>query len=208
MIPRRARAALAGLIPMSILAATSGLVACRPVTNQTQRQESTRSEYDMAIEFAENPARIVERTPWKMVSAEGGVRDFSRTLTIAAYKSQELENIVMVGSVADGRVDGQLARYKQLQEAVRKGRSIAGPRLPKSGLIPLDMGRNVASVEFIGTEEKALECEITGFHMPSYIFRCSWIANGSSYGIEADPRLIGVIEHFHDSLVQAAEQES
>lgn len=80
--------------------------------------------------------------------------------------------------------------YDELRSAVADGRVRAGPRDQRSGLISLDQGRNVFSVDLLGPEDVALSCEINGFHTPSFVATCQWAHDGASFSIEGSPTVI------------------
>lgn len=139
------------------------------------------------MSFLHHPVEVNEE--WRLTSSDGARSEFLLPLGSADAKFQSerqaLKAIVLAGY---GRIPKK--HDDELRSAVADGRVRASSRDNRSGLIGLDQGRNVFSVDLLGPEDIALSCEINGFHTPSFMATCQWAHDGASFSIEGSPTAI------------------
>ena len=100
-------------------------------------------------------------------------------------ENYDLRGMVIIGNAAAQRALYNIKIRSIDNEIIRVAYDIKDLQLRF-----LDMGANVASVDIVGSPEEALDCRITGFHMPTFIARCAWISNDNSYVIEIHPNAV------------------
>ena len=181
------------------IALTIDLSSCGPVAQKSEGTILMNSpETDLAIAFAKRDLVTRHSDVWVRESWGAQRALFRRNLQIAGEAGQEL--VTLHGEVIARNSAAQRNRYEELAAATSKGRLRPMQKLAELDLIPLDQGRNVASVRFLGSKDQAMECEITGFHMPTYLARCSWVEGDTSFSIEGDHRVLGFIVQYKSDL--------
>ncbi len=180
------------------IAITIGLSSCGPVAQKSEGTIlMTSPETDLAIAFAKRKLVTGESGVWVRESGEARRALFRRNLQITGEAGQE--SVTLRGEVIAGNGQAQRNRYEELMTAVDKGRLKSMQKITELDLIPLDQGGNVASVRFLGSKDQAMECEIIGFHMPTYLARCNWAEGDGSFSIEGDHRVLAfIVQHKND----------
>lgn len=178
------------MIKKAILTTTFALLAgtlagCEDASHK--RASASASELQTAMSFLNHPVEVNEQ--WRLTSSDGTRSEFLLPLGSAEAKLQS-ERQALKAVVLAGYGGIPKKHYDELRSAVADGRVRAGPRDKRSGLIGLDQGRNVFSVDLLGPEDVALSCEINGFHTPSFAATCQWAHDGASFSIEGSPTVI------------------